>query len=173
MNRSYSKIRHIQEANISLEKRMLKEQSPTPPNPVPPAPNPAPPTPPSPNPQIQTGTSVNTKTQLVGKTITFYTNEQDAINASKSGQNNPSSKGSVIGKITRVEPNENSYLIIAEVEYQMGRVFQKQFQFDRTKGYFIDEKENIFFQESLKNILLNQYLRTDIASTTQKNNTTA
>jgi hypothetical protein len=27
MNRSYSKIRHIQDANINLEKRMLKEQT--------------------------------------------------------------------------------------------------------------------------------------------------
>jgi len=113
--------------------------------------------------------------KFVGKTVTFYTNKKDAEAASAAGKSNPSSTGSVLGKITKVENPSSSVLVPSTDEIVLWVDFEYSEKpneggytvvYNRTKGSFnVRAWEGVeYYNESLRKALDSTYFTTDFAS---------
>jgi hypothetical protein len=116
-----------------------------------------------------------TKSGIVGKTVTFYTNKKDAEAASAAGKSNPSSTDSILGKITRVEntssskdlPSSDEFVFGVNFEYLENRDDRSEYYvvYNRTKGSFsVRAWPGVeYYNESLRKFLDSTYFTTDFA----------
>jgi hypothetical protein len=106
--------------------------------------------------------------KFVGKTVTFYTNKKDAEAASAAGKSNPSSTGSLLGKITEVEnPSSDEIVLMVDFEYlENPDEGAYTVVYNRTKGSFnVRAWEGVeYYNESLRKALDSTYFTTDFAS---------
>jgi hypothetical protein len=113
--------------------------------------------------------------KFVGKTVTFYTNKKDAEAASAAGKSNPSSTGSVLGKITEVEnpssskllPSSDEIVLMVDFEYlEKPDDGAYAVVYNRTKGSFnVRAWDGVeYYNESLRKALDSTYFTTDFAS---------
>lgn len=131
--------------------------------------------------------------KYVGKTVTFYGNKEDALEAFNSGRNNPAAKKVIVAKIKDIflveGGMENEYTdviirvdILSNVNPNSPQVsYSTGVDFDPKTGVFYIEKKptwwtKIFnsvrewYSESLKQSIIKDFYSTDFVSTNQKNN---
>jgi hypothetical protein len=108
-----------------------------------------------------------TKSGIVGKTVTFYTNKKDAEVASAAGKSNPRSTDSVLGKITKVENlSSNEVVLLVDFEYlEKPDDGAYAVVYNRTKGSFnVRAWQGVeYYNESLRKVLDSTYFTTDFA----------
>jgi len=116
-----------------------------------------------------------TKSGIVGKTVTFYTNKKDAEAASAAGKSNPNSTDSILGKIIKVENPSSSTLVPLSDEIILWVDFEYLEKpgdgeytvvYNRTKGSFnVRARQGVeYYNESLRKVLDSTYFTTDFAS---------
>lgn len=116
------------------------------------------------------GKNVKQSENLIGKKATFYANEADAVAAYQAGKSNPQSRGSIIGKIESIDYVDNDSLHITIVADSSQTNYSTTTQrytigFDRVKGTFVNvATKAVYYSETVKNILLNDYFSTELAS---------
>lgn len=119
------------------------------------------------------GKNIKQPESLIGKKATFYTNQKDAMDAYQAGKSNPQSEGSVIATIEGINSIDAKSVHLALVidsaqsNYSTSRL-ETLIIFNRMSGTFTlsqpEKISGIYYSESVKNILNNEFFSTELAS---------
>jgi len=116
------------------------------------------------------GKNIKQSDKLIGKKATLYANAEDAVMAYQAGKSNPQSPGSIIVQINSIDYSDNNTLQIritpdsAKTNYSTTTQVEIMV-FNRVKGTFtIVGDTKVYYSESIKNILINDYFSTELAS---------
>ena len=116
------------------------------------------------------GKNIKQSDKLIGKKATLYANPEDAVMAYQAGKSNPQSPGSIIVQVNSIDYSDNNTLQIritpdsAKTNYSTTNQVEI-IVFNRVKGTFtIVGDTKVYYSESIKNILINDYFSTELAS---------
>ena len=116
------------------------------------------------------GKNIKQSDKLIGKKATFYAIESDAIAAYQAGKSNPQSQGSLIALVDSIDYSDNDTLHIRITPDSAKTNYSTTTQtvilgFDRFNGTFSNIADRkVYYSESVKNILMNDYFSTELAS---------
>jgi hypothetical protein len=116
------------------------------------------------------GKNIKQSDKLIGKKATLYAIEADAIAAYQAGKSNPQSQGSIIVQVNGIDYSDNNTLQIRVTPDSAKTNYSTTTQieiivFNRVKGTFtIVGDTKVYYSESIKNILIDDYFSTELAS---------
>jgi hypothetical protein len=116
------------------------------------------------------GKNIKQSDKLIGKKATLYAIEADAIAAYQAGKSNPQSQGSIIVQVNGIDYSDNTTLQIRVTPDSAKTNYSTTTQieiivFNRVKGTFtIVGDTKVYYSESIKNILIDDYFSTELAS---------
>jgi len=116
------------------------------------------------------GKNIKQSENLIGKKATFYAIKEDAIDAYQAGKSNPQSQGSLIVRIDSIDYSDNDTLHIRITPDSAKTNYSTTTQtdilvFNRVSGNFSNIADRkVYYSESVKNILMNDYFSTELAS---------
>ena len=116
------------------------------------------------------GKNIKQSDKLIGKKATLYANPEDAVMAYQAGKSNPQSPGSIIVQVDSIDYSDNNTLQIRITPDSAKTNYSTTTQvdiivFNRVKGTFtILGDTKVYYSESIKKILIDDYFSTELAS---------